>query len=177
MFFCFWRIVNTALFPEKPGADSEKCATSHIENTRWQNVKMSMMEDAEWDCILHFLLIILPRSVFFFIFVPNWFRMKILVIRIKRELGVSPKQSRCCEAPFIYLGNIFCHWCRIWNIGKASGYGVSQKTCHSSKAVFTRGIRKAVRKKINFKKDGKVVCRWKRYVLVVVLLLSAGMTI
>lgn len=48
MFFCFWRIVNTALFPEKPGTDSEKCATSHIENTKWQNVKMSMMEDAEW---------------------------------------------------------------------------------------------------------------------------------
>lgn len=68
---------------------------------------MSMMEDAEWDCILHFLLIILPRSVFFFIFVPNWFRMKILVIRIKRELGVSPKQSAAVKLRLYILETSF----------------------------------------------------------------------
>ena len=35
------------------------------------------------------------------IFAPNWFRMNISVIWIKRESGVNPGQSRCCEAPFI----------------------------------------------------------------------------
>ena len=33
------------------------------------------------------------------IFAPNWFRMNISVIWIKRESGVNPGQSRCCEAP------------------------------------------------------------------------------
>ena len=33
------------------------------------------------------------------IFAPNWFRMNISVILIKRESGVNPGQSRCCEAP------------------------------------------------------------------------------
>ena len=34
------------------------------------------------------------------IFAPNWFRMNISFIWIKRESGVNPGQSRCCEAPF-----------------------------------------------------------------------------
>lgn len=28
----------------------------------------------------------------------NWFRMNVSVIRIKRESGANPGQSRCCEA-------------------------------------------------------------------------------
>ena len=30
---------------------------------------------------------------------PNWFRSSRSGIRIKREPGVNPGQSRCCEAP------------------------------------------------------------------------------
>ena len=50
------------------------------------------------------------------IFAPNWFRMNISVIWIKRESGVNPGQSRCCEAPrrFEHL----CHWSA--RTGKAS---------------------------------------------------------
>ena len=78
------------------------------------------------------------------IFAPNWFRMNISVIWIKRESGVNPGQSRCCEALLKSwkepLPLILCLY-----IGKASRSGVSQKTCHSLKSVATRGIRGTVR--------------------------------
>ncbi len=30
---------------------------------------------------------------------PNWFRADVSAVRIKRESGANPGQSRCCEAP------------------------------------------------------------------------------
>ena len=75
----------------------------------------------------------------------NWFRTDFSAVRIKRESGVNPGQSRCCEALLKSwkepLPLILCLY-----IGKASRSGVSQKTCHSLKSAFTRGIRKTVRK-------------------------------
>ena len=64
------------------------------------------------------------------IFAPNWFRMNISVIWIKRESGVNPGQSRCCEAPFNILKTTYAT-----DEGR-EGFrmGVSQKTCHSLKA-------------------------------------------
>ena len=44
------------------------------------------------------------------IFAPNWFRMNISFIRIKRESGVNPGQSRCCEAPKNILKQHYRHW-------------------------------------------------------------------
>ena len=52
------------------------------------------------------------------IFAPNWFRMNISVIWIKRESGENPGQSRCCEALFNFLKNT--HATDIFNIGKVS---------------------------------------------------------
>lgn len=48
--------------------------------------------------------------------------------RIKRESGVNPGQSRCCEAPFNILINTFAT-----DLDGREGFrrGVSQKTCHS----------------------------------------------
>ena len=54
------------------------------------------------------------------IFAPNWFRMNISVIWIKRESGVNPGQSRCCEAPSNeVLIRTFATDMRLY-IGKAS---------------------------------------------------------
>lgn len=43
------------------------------------------------------------------IFAPNWFRMNISVIWIKRESGVNPGQSRCCETPIKFPIRTYCH--------------------------------------------------------------------
>ncbi|MBB4620287.1 hypothetical protein GGQ57_000161 [Parabacteroides faecis] len=80
------------------------------------------------------------------------------MIQIKRESGVNPGQSRCCEAPFnilkttnatddsvdsgkltvdsfsvrIYLSTVTCQLSTFRREGFRMG--VSQKTCHSLKA-------------------------------------------
>ena len=66
---------------------------------------------------------------------------------IKRERGANPRQSRCCEPPVtpcaILATDIL--------IGKAAaGRGASQKTCHSTKAVATRGIGRSAKLFFNF---------------------------
>ena len=76
---------------------------------------------------------------------PNWFGIRGQRTKIKRESGVNPGQSRCCEALYNILsinqlqttdgkrkrreGPIRCR--------------VSQKTCHSmNKSFFTSWVRK-----------------------------------
>ena len=46
----------------------------------------------------------------FHTFVPNWFRFAQPGLRIKRESGVIPEQSRCCEALFQTFWKHFRHW-------------------------------------------------------------------
>ena len=61
------------------------------------------------------------------------------MIRIKRESGENPGQSRCCEAPFQHPENYFCHWLMVIN-REGFGMGVSQKTCRSLKAIVSNFI-------------------------------------
>ena len=67
------------------------------------------------------------------------------MIRIKRESGENPGQSRCCEAPFQHPENYFCHWFMVIN-REGFGMGVSQKTCRSLKAILSSWVRRMVRK-------------------------------
>ena len=45
------------------------------------------------------------------------------MIRIKRESGENPGQSRCCEAPFQHPENYFCHWFMVIN---REGFGMKE---------------------------------------------------
>ena len=78
------------------------------------------------------------------IFTPNWFRMNYSIIRIKRESGVNPGQSRCCETPFNFLIFTFTtDQVSIVKVGKASGReSVRRPAIHTFIVVFTRGIGK-----------------------------------
>lgn len=60
------------------------------------------------------------------IFAYDWFLWAVRPEWIKRELGESPKQSRCCEALFNALTKLK----PLGNTGKESRARVSQKTCH-----------------------------------------------
>ena len=75
----------------------------------------------------------------------NRFRGRFSVVRIKRESGENPGQSRCCEAPFQHPENYFCHWFMVIN-REGFGMGVSQKTCRSLKAILSSWVRRMVRK-------------------------------
>ena len=75
----------------------------------------------------------------------NRFRGRFSVVRIKRESGENPGQSRCCEAPFQPPENYFCHWFMVIN-REGFGMGVSQKTCRSLKAILSSWVRRMVRK-------------------------------
>ena len=75
----------------------------------------------------------------------NRFRGRFSVVRIKRESGENPGQSRCCEAPFQHPENYFCHWFMVIN-REGFGMGVSQKTCRSLKAILSSWGRRMVRK-------------------------------
>ena len=75
----------------------------------------------------------------------NRFRGRFSVVRIKRESGENPGQSRCCEAPFQHPENYFCHWLMVINL-EGFGMGVSQKTCRSLKAILSSWVRRMVRK-------------------------------
>ena len=75
----------------------------------------------------------------------NRFRGRFSVVRIKRESGENPGQSRCCEAPFQHPENYFCHWLMVIN-REGFGMGVSQKTCRSLKAILSSWVRRMVRK-------------------------------
>ena len=46
--------------------------------------------------------------IFIYLCPPKWFRIRIQRMTINRESGVSPEQSRCCEALFnVLLLNLF----------------------------------------------------------------------
>ena len=75
----------------------------------------------------------------------NRFRGRFSVVRIKRESGENPGQSRCCEAPFQHPENYFCHWFMVIN-REGFGMGVSHKTCRSLKAILSSCVRRMVRK-------------------------------
>ena len=67
-----------------------------------------------------FCLLFLIILVFLYLCPPNRFRTDVSAVRIKREPGVNPGQSRCCEAPSNeVLIRTFATDMRLY-IGKAS---------------------------------------------------------
>ena len=67
-----------------------------------------------------FCLLFLIILVFLYLSPPNRFRTDVSAVRIKREPGVNPGQSRCCEAPSNeVLIRTFATDMRLY-IGKAS---------------------------------------------------------
>ena len=60
-------------------------------------------------------------------FVPSGFPIGSAKLRMKRESGESPGQSRCCEALFKTHRQSVCHWLQHREGVDAR---VSQKTCH-----------------------------------------------
>ncbi len=60
-------------------------------------------------------------------------------IQIKRESGVNPGQSRCCEAPFNILKTTYATDDAVDSRREGFRMGVSQKTCRSLKAHILVG--------------------------------------
>ena len=59
--------------------------------------------------------------------------------RMKRELGESPGQSRCCKLQtFTFVYPLQGH-CLLNEDGKARQTGVSQKTCKTKSCLHSRG--------------------------------------
>lgn len=60
-------------------------------------------------------------------------------MQIKRESGVNPGQSRCCEAPFNILKTTYATDDAIDSRREGFRMGVSQKTCRSLKVHILVG--------------------------------------
>ena len=77
---------------------------------------------------------------------PELVSDSLSAIRIKRESGVNPGQSRCCEALFQHSETYYCHWSISYKPGRLQD-GSQSEDLPFVKGCFSSWVRKAVRKK------------------------------